>query len=77
MRKAAYSIPTNIAEGCGRRTIPQFRNFPDIAAGSATETHYQLILSKDLFYITATLAESLIQEVIEIKKMISGFMDKL
>ncbi|WP_090393160.1 four helix bundle protein [Niabella drilacis] len=61
IRKAAYSIPTNIAEGCGRRTVPQFKNFLDIAAGSATEIHYQLILSKDLSYITPTPAESLIR----------------
>ncbi|MBO9594210.1 MAG: four helix bundle protein [Niabella sp.] len=77
IRKAAYSVPTNIAEGCGRRTVPQFKNFLDIAAGSATELHYQLILSKDLLYIDTPVAEALITEAIEIKKMIYGFMDKL
>ncbi|MBO9618394.1 MAG: four helix bundle protein [Niabella sp.] len=77
MRKAAYSIPTNIAEGCGRRTIPQFKNFLDIAAGSATELHYQLILSKDLLYLTPLIAEEMINEIIEIKRMLHGLMGKL
>lgn len=77
IRKSAYSVPTNIAEGCGRRTIPQFKNFLDIAAGSATELHYQLILSKDLLYINPPTAQTLITEAIEIKRMIYGFMDKL
>ena len=77
IRKAAYSIPTNIAEGCGRGTTPQFENFLNIAAGSAAELHYQLILSKDLLYLPPTIADELIQEIIEIKKMIHGFMNKL
>lgn len=77
MRRSSYSIPTNIAEGCGRTTRRQFKNFLNIAAGSATELHYQLILSKDLSYIQESTFHQLSNEVIEIKKMLHAYMDKL
>lgn len=53
MRRSAYSVPTNIAEGNGRKTIPDKRHFLDIATGSIEELHYQCILARDLHYITA------------------------
>lgn len=77
MKKSSYSIPTNIAEGCGRNTNPQFKRFLDFAAGSATEIQYQLILSKDLGYISESEFLPLHNEAIEIRKMIFAFMDKL
>ncbi|MFZ1799189.1 MAG: four helix bundle protein [Chitinophagaceae bacterium] len=54
MNKSASSIPTNIAEGCVRNTKPDFKRFLTIAAGSASELEYQLILSKDLKLISDT-----------------------
>ncbi|WP_218917278.1 four helix bundle protein [Niabella ginsenosidivorans] len=66
--KAAYSIPTNIAGGCERKTTPQLKSFLNIAAGSAAELHYQLILFKDLLYLPRAISEELIQEILEIKK---------
>lgn len=77
IRRSSFSIPTNIAEGCGRQTNPQFRNFLNIAAGSASELHYQLILSKDLHYITEVVFRDLSTETIEIKKMIYAYMNRL
>ena len=50
LRRAASSIPANIAEGCGKNTNLDFANFLNIALGSANESEYFLILSKDLFY---------------------------
>ncbi|RZK12827.1 MAG: four helix bundle protein, partial [Flavobacterium sp.] len=57
IRRAATSIPTNISEGCGRNSDKEFNYFLNIALGSANETEYLLILSKDLQYIDYENAE--------------------
>ena len=46
IRRASMSIPTNIAEGCGRNTDADFARFLQMAMGSASETEYQLILAR-------------------------------
>ena len=51
LRRAASSIPANIAEGCGKNSQMDFANFLNIALGSANEAEYVLILSKDLNYL--------------------------
>ena len=51
IKRSASSIPTNISEGCGRNSDKEFNQFLNIALGSACETEYLLILSKDLNYI--------------------------
>jgi four helix bundle protein len=48
LRKAAVSIGSNIAEGCGRGTNKDFARFLSIAAGSASEVEYQVLLARDL-----------------------------
>ncbi|UWX60478.1 four helix bundle protein [Chryseobacterium oranimense] len=48
IRRAAVSIPTNIAEGCGRSTDKEFARFIEISIGSTNETEYLLLLSCDL-----------------------------
>ncbi|WP_370899450.1 four helix bundle protein [Chryseobacterium gossypii] len=48
IRRASVSIPTNIAEGCGRSTDKEFARFIEISIGSANETEYLLLLSCDL-----------------------------
>lgn len=77
MRRSSSSIPTNIAEGCGRNTNPQFIHFLNIASGSCSEIQYQLILSKDLTYISEEAFEELHSEIIEIRKMIYHYASKL
>jgi len=52
MRRSSSSIPTNIAEGCGRTTQAQMAQFINIALGSASELRYQLILAQDLNYLS-------------------------
>ena len=47
LRRATSSIPTNITEGCGRNSDKEFNQFLNIALGSALETEYPFILSKD------------------------------
>jgi four helix bundle protein len=74
MRRSSSSIPTNIAEGCGRNTNPDFKRFLTIAAGSASELEYQLILSKDLKLISDSKFKELENEVTEIRKMIHAFI---
>ncbi|MDQ2721107.1 MAG: four helix bundle protein [Bacteroidota bacterium] len=77
MRRSASSVPTNIAEGCGRNSNPQLSNFLQIALGSISELHYQLILSKDLFYINEPIFNELEIETVEIRKMIFAYSEKL
>jgi four helix bundle protein len=52
MRRSCSSIPTNIAKGCGRESIPDLKRFLTITKGSASALEYQILLSKDLKYIT-------------------------
>ena len=73
IRRAAGSIPTNIAEGCGRSTDVELARFVDIALGSASEVEYHLLLARDLGYIAAEYYEALNSEIIEIKRMLTTF----
>ena len=54
MRRAAVSIPTNLAKGSGRSTDRDYARFVSNAIGSASELEYQLILTKDLGYLKST-----------------------
>lgn len=72
VRGCSASIPSNIAEVCGRSTQAQFGHFLNIAAGSASELEYQLILAKDLDFIEKEKFEELTDKVTEIKRMLSS-----
>jgi len=73
MRRAAVSIPSNIAEGCGRDTQAELARFIHIAGGSASELEYQLILAHELGYINKDLYPELNSAINEIKRMLNGF----
>jgi four helix bundle protein len=77
MRRSSSSIPTNIAEGCGRGTDPDFKRMLQIANGSASEVDYQLILITDLGYIEKERSELLQAQILEIKRMLGGLINKL
>ncbi|MFT3911700.1 MAG: four helix bundle protein [Ferruginibacter sp.] len=77
MRRSSSSVPTNIAEGCGRFSNAELKRFLVIAAGSISELHYQLILSKDLGYLSEILFKELIDETTQIRKMIHRYCEKL
>lgn len=66
-KRAAYSIPLNIAEGCGRGTDKDFAHFLDTALGSAHELEYCALLIFDLGFIKKTLFESLNEKINEVK----------
>jgi len=77
MRRSVSSIPTNIAEGCGRNTEKDFARFLDNAMGSASELEYQLILAHDLEYISLEAYETTNRELTEIRRMLNAFIQKL
>jgi four helix bundle protein len=77
IRRATVSIPSNIAEGCGRQGDAELGRFCQIAMGSASEVEYQLELAKDLGYLNQTAYSSLNEELLELKKMLNSFIRKL
>jgi len=77
MRRSCASIPTNIAEGCGRNTDSELARFLEIAMGSASELEYLFLLSNDLNLLERSDFEVLTGEVIEIKQMLASFIKKL
>ncbi len=77
LRRSAASVPTNIAEGCGRHSERELHHFMSIAAGSASEAEYQLLLARDLGYLTSDAYQGLHSRVTEVKRMLAGFMKKL
>jgi four helix bundle protein len=76
-RRAAVSICSNIAEGCGRRGDREFRRFLDVAMGSACELECETILSFDLAFITEALQEEIWETLIQIKRMLGGLLSRL
>ena len=77
LRRSAASVPTNIAEGCGRETERELGRFMSIAAGSASEAEYQLLLAHDLEYLAPDVYRDLHSRVTETRRMLSAFMQKL
>jgi len=77
IHRASMSIPTNIAEGCGRNTDAEFARFLQIAMGSASETEYQLLLSHDLGFLNKGQYEKLNTDVTEIKRMLASLLKTL
>lgn len=77
VRRAAVSIPINIAEGSGRNSRKDFANFIQIAIGSASEVECELLLAKDLNFIDDDNFSGLCKEIIEIRKMLISFRKAL
>ncbi|UOE36927.1 four helix bundle protein [Chryseobacterium oryzae] len=69
-RRSLYSIPSNIAEGAGRDSNPQFCQFLNIALGSSFEFETQIIISYDLDFIKKDDFDLLISEIRHVQNMI-------
>ncbi|MEI8229874.1 MAG: four helix bundle protein [Candidatus Peregrinibacteria bacterium] len=77
MRRAAVSIPANIAEGSQRSSEKDFAHFILIAKGSLAELHTFIYLSLDLHYITKDKADVFVQAAEELDRMLRAFRLKL
>lgn len=77
IRRAGGSIAANIAEGCGRAGDAELARFLNIAAGSASELEYHLLLARDLSLLSGSDYDSLASEVVEVKQMLAGLIRKL
>lgn len=77
LRRAIISIPTNIAEGCGRNSDKEFNQFLNIALGSASESEYLIILSKDLNYLDESKFVDFESKINTIKSKIYKLKEKL
>ncbi len=77
LRRACSSIPTNIAEGCGKLSEKDFARFLGISFGLASETEYLIILSRDLAYVDLGLHEKIQIELVSIKKQLFQLIKKL
>ena len=74
IRRSCASIPTNIAEGCGRESSADFARFLQIAMGSASETEYLILLARDLKYLNDDQYVALIDTIVSIKKMLTALL---
>jgi four helix bundle protein len=77
MRRSSISIPTNIAEGCGRNRDTELNRFFEIAMGSASELEYLVLLARDLNFLGKEECNTLMNEITEIKRMLASFIQKL
>lgn len=75
--RCVISIPSNIAEGSGRKSEKEFARFIEIALGSSFELETQLIISKDLGFITNDVSEKIMTKLISVQKRLNGFRSTL
>ncbi len=72
IRRAVVSVPSNIAEGSGRKSLKEQIRFLEISYGSLMETFNQLLIAIDLTYITEESVEAIKPRIDAVAKMING-----
>jgi four helix bundle protein len=77
IRRAAASIPANIAEGCGRDSTAEFRQFLRQAGGSASELEYHLLLAHDLGLLRNREWQDLSTETVDVRRMLVALIKRL
>lgn len=77
MRRAAVSIPSNIAEGRAKRSTKEFIRFVNIASGSAAELETQILIAENLGFADANAINKIMNEMTEVGKMLYGLGSSL
>jgi four helix bundle protein len=77
IQRAAVSIPANIAEGCGKDSDAELKRYFIIAMGSSSELEYLLLLACELGYLQHAAYQSMQADLVEIRKMLNAFIQKL
>ncbi len=77
IRRAAVSVPSNIAEGAGRRSDKEFLQFLYIALGSVQEIDTQLLISLNLEFISKSDYDNLMTKLNQISKMLFGLIKSI
>ena len=77
LNRAAMSIPTNIVEGRSKNSDRDFARFLTYALGSATELEHHLMIGRDVGAISRDDSASLLAQVVEVKRMLHGLIDRL
>lgn len=73
LRRSSVSVSANVAEGCARGSDNDFARFVTVAAGSASETDYHLLLARDLGYLEESTYRQLFGQISEVKRMLNSF----
>ena len=74
MRRAAVSVPANLAEGCYRDTKRSLAQSVRVALGSAGELEYYAILAADLKLLSEPMQKAFAEETVDVKRVVSGFL---
>lgn len=77
IRRAAVSIPSNIAEGCGRNSPGDLRRFIQVALGSANELEYQLTVAVRLGYADAATIQAMTANIVRVRQMLGRFLTSI
>ena len=77
IRRAGASVPTNLAEGCGRCGDGDMGRFIQIAMGSASELQYLILLASDLGYLTPEAGTSLAAELEQVRRMLTALYKRV
>jgi four helix bundle protein len=77
IRRSVVSIPSNISEGAGRNSDPQFKRFLEFSMGSCNELQTQIELSRRLKYLSDVVANKILDEAFQIYRMILTYYNTL
>jgi len=77
LRRAAVSVPSNIAEGQARLTTGEFRHFLGNARGSLIEVETQILIAQELGYMEHAESENLLREAAEVGRILNGLLNSL